>query len=443
MGCTARGIACLTHDQWRAFAEGRVDHVTSEVFGESDGLSSNDVLPLNQVTATASRDGRVWFSTAKGFSVVTPHLSEPMPMPVLDYVQVDAQRTSIEPFAVSPGAHRITFAYTAPSTVAPEQIRFRYKLIGWDRSWIEAGTERVVSYTGLPPGRYVFQVIALNRAGRSNGTAATIVFHVEASFWQNGWFRLMVALGLIGLAVEVTRKSVGVRAERVNLRFQERASERELIAHQIHDTVIQDMVGVAMQLELLGFQLTEKPERATQSLDALASTVRGSIARNRNMVSNLHLTTAAGYSLIEVLRNAEAEFRLAERPEFDLSSVGEPYPIDSLVRDEVYRICREALSNAFRHSSAQCIRVRVDFRKDRLIVTICDDGKGIEEAIQLHGRPGHFGLRGMQAHAKQIGATLGLQSQPAGGTTITLRVQRHKSIWTRWFPRQNKEEENC
>jgi signal transduction histidine kinase/ligand-binding sensor domain-containing protein len=439
---TPRSIACLSRTQWMAFAEGKIDHVIPEVFSRADGLKSNDVLPLNQVTAIRSHDGRIWFATVDGIAVVNPHPPDPIVQAVLDYIQVDDQHLGADVTTISPGLHRITFAYTAPSDTAPEQIRFRYRLVGWDRQWIDAGTERSVSYTGLPPGRYTFEVVATNREGVSNGVAATAALQLRPFFWQTGWFRTLLAFGLVGLAIEVTRRRTRFRAERLSLRFQERAAERERIAYQIHDTVIQDMIGVAFQLEVLGFQVNDQPETAPMSLSTLADRVRASVARNRNMVSNLHSTAVAEYNLVDVLRHAEAEFRLSELPNFQLTTVGEPRPIDLLVRDEVYRICREALSNAFRHGYAKHVEVKIIFSSNSFEVIVVDDGEGIDEVTQREGREGHFGLRGMQAHAKRIGASLSIDSKLGHGTKVTLQVKTTKSAWRLWRRNRRPHEEN-
>jgi signal transduction histidine kinase len=252
----------------------------------------------------------------------------------------------------------------------------------------------------------------------------------------------LLAFGLVGLAIEVTRRRTRFRAERLSLRFQERAAERERIAYQIHDTVIQDMIGVAFQLEILGFQVNDQSETAPMSLSTLADRVRASVARNRNMVSNLHSTAVAEYNLVDVLRHAEAEFRLSELPNFQLTTVGEPRPIDLLVRDEVYRICREALSNAFRHGYATHVEVKIIFSSNSFEVIVVDDGEGIDEVTQREGREGHFGLRGMQAHAKRIGASLSIDSKLGHGTKVRLQVKTTKSAWRLWRRNRRPHEEN-
>jgi signal transduction histidine kinase len=348
----------------------------------------------------------------------------------MDSIVVDDQHHLPDDLTVSPGQHRITFAYTSPATMAPEQNRFRYRLVGWDRDWVDAGTSREVSYTGLRPGHYRFQVIATNREGGSSELPAQAEIQLQPFFWQTKWFLVAVICAAIGIIVEVTRRFTRRRADRLSMRFQERVAERERIAHQIHDTVIQDLIGATLQLELIGFEMADHPERSKTLLATLAERMRETIARSRNMVSNLHSTAVAQYSLVEVLRHSEAEFRSGPLPVFDLVSTGELREVHPLIRDEVYRICREALANAFRHANAEYVTVEVRFLPDVLEVEISDDGNGMTEELLQHGRAGHFGLRGMHAHAQRIGATLVIESEPGQGTNVILRVKTYSSsLW--------------
>jgi len=430
---TTSVIARLSLAQWTAFAEHRIDRVEPEIFTQADGLRSNTVLPLNEITAVRSQDGRIWFATPRGISVIDPNLAPEPPVPaVMDSVIVDDQIQPARDLTVAPGQHRITFVYTTPLAPAPGQIRFRYRLSGWDDHWIEAGSNREVSYTALPPGSYNFEVTAISRENIPSSTSAAIHLHLKPFFWQTTWFLVLSIVAGAAIIAEITRRRTRVNAERLSLRFQERAAERERIAYQIHDTVIQDMIGAALQLEILGFQIADQPEKAGSMLDTLALRLRETIARSRNMVWSLHSTAVVQYSLVEVLRHAEAEFRLGELPRFELISSGELRDIHPLVRDEVYRICREALANAFRHSNAQNVHVIVRFLPEILEVEIGDDGLGIDEEIRLHGRPGHFGLPGMLAHAQRIGARISILSAPGQGTKILLRVKTREQKW-HWF----------
>jgi signal transduction histidine kinase len=429
---TASAIARIAREQWTAYADGRISRVDPEIFTETDGLKSRYILPLNEITAIRAHDGRLWFATIKGPAVIDPHLPHVEPAEaVVDSIVVDDQHHLADDLPIAPGRHRITFAYTSPATIAPEQTRFRYRLVGWDRDWVDGGTSREVSYTGLPPGRYRFEVTGFNREGDSSGLPAQAQIELQPFFWQTRWFLVLATAALVGAVIEITRRATRRRAERLSIRFQERVAERERIAHQIHDTVIQDLIGATLQLELIGFGVTDRPEASRLSLATLAERMRETIARSRNMVSNLHSTAVAQYSLVEVLQHSEAEFRSGPLPVFDLRTAGEPREVHPLVRDEVYRICREAVANAFRHASAEYVTVEVNFLPDMLEVEISDDGSGMTEELLRCGRPGHFGLRGMQAHAQRIGATLLVESEPGQGTNVILRVKTSKSFWRR------------
>jgi signal transduction histidine kinase len=227
---------------------------------------------------------------------------------------------------------------------------------------------------------------------------------------------------LAGILVEITRRRTLQRAERLNLRFQERSAERERIALQIHDTFIQDLTGTALQLELVGLQLGEDPKIAQLSLSSLAARMREMVARSRDIVANLHSMAGPQFSLLDLLTYVEAEFRLTETPAYVLSSTGVPHELHPFLRDEVYSICREAIANAFRHAAASRIEVKIVFLPRKLTVTILDDGVGMSETVRNSGRAGHFGLSGMQAHARRIDATLQLESAPGNGTRVTLQA---------------------
>jgi signal transduction histidine kinase/ligand-binding sensor domain-containing protein len=430
---TSRAITRLRRSQWMDYMEGRSNRIEPELFTKADGLRGSNVLPLNIVTALRTADGRIWFATSNGVSVVDPHLfPEPAARAAMDAVIVDEQQQPAADVTIAPGRHRITFRYTSPANIAPEQTRFRYRLLGWDEHWTDAGTVREVSYTGLTPGSYTFQVTAVNRESAGDTQPASLHMILRPFFWQTKWFLVLVIVFATAVIVEVTRHRTRVLAERLSLRFQERVAERERIAYQIHDTVIQDLIGATLKLELLSFQIADQPEMAEHSIEALAGKMRKIIERGRNMLSSLHATAVIQYDLVEVLRHAEAEFRQSEIPSFNLTSEGEVRPVHPLVRDEVYRICRETLANAFRHSNAQHVAVCVRFLPHLLEVEIADDGEGMSDETRIHGRPGHFGLRGMQAHAHRIGAKLNIVSSPGSGTTVTLRVPTER--WKRWQP---------
>ncbi len=421
---TAHGICRIPHEQVEALRGGMSRRVSPEVFTEDDGLRSRGVLPLAQVTGVLSHDGRLWFATESGPVVARPQAqSQALPQAALDGMAVDDASIPVGNVKVEPGRHRLAFEFTAPAFTAPEQLRFRYRLLGWKSDWVDAGGLREASYMGLAPGSYSFEVQAANRIGQWGPVSRAVAVELDPFFWQTRWF-LALAVALVGgLLIEITRRRTLQRAEKLNLRFQERSAERERIALQIHDTFIQDLTGTALQLELVELQLEEDPEIAQRSLSHLAARIREMVARSREIVSNLHSMAGPQFSLMDLLSYVEAEFRLAETPAYRLSSEGTPCVLHPFLRDEVYSICREAIANAFRHAAANRIEVKVVFLSRKLVVSIADDGVGMSEAVRTGGRAGHFGLSGMQAHARRIDGKLQVESSPGVGTRVTLEAR--------------------
>lgn len=425
---TSAGISRITAPQMDAFRTGRSQKVIPQLFTDHDGLPSRDLLPVSHVLGLRAADGRLWFAMQRGPASGNA-LPEAAPVAMHDDIAIDGIGQPDETVRVRPGRHRLIFAFTAPSFDASEMIRFRYRLIGWDNAWIDAGGLREATYAGLPPGHFSFEVQAIGRGGVAGPIARIPSVDLLPFFWQTRWFVVLAAIIGIALIIEFTRRRTLLRARRMSLLFQERAAERERIAYLIHDTVIQDLIGATLYLEIAEMELAAGELDPSKPLEGLAARLRESIARSRSMVANLHATSLPEHSLLDVLRLAEAEFRLAAQPAFRVSYTGEPRAIDPLLRDEVYRVCREAIANAFRHANAQNINVHTDFEPHALAVEIVDDGLGMDETLQRIGRPGHFGLPAMRSHMERIGAAFSIESAPGKGTRVRLRT--HTSSRTR------------
>ncbi len=422
---TGAGLSSISKSDFDNLLSGRSLLISPQLFTDEDGLPSRDLLPLSHELGLLATDGRLWFATNKG-PASGHETHDPAPRALPDDVLVDGIIQPKGAIQVRPGRHRLTFLFTAPSFIAPEFIRFRYRLMGWDTGWIDAGQQREASYAGLSPGSYSFEVQAIGRGGNVGPIARIPSVELVPYFWQMRWFLIVSSLLAIVLIVELTRRRTMLRARRMSLLFQERAAERERIAHQIHDTVIQDLIGATLYLEIAEMELAAGVLDPSKPLEGLAARLRESIARSRSMVSNLHSTALPEYGLLDVLRLAEAEFRLGASPAFSLSYSGTVQDVDPLLRDEVYRICRESIANAFRHAEAKNIKVLAEFGRHSLAVEIADDGLGMDDMLQQRGRAGHFGLHAMRAHAERIGATLTIASAPGQGTVVRLST---RSSW--------------
>jgi len=426
---TANTIAQIDRTQVDAVLAGTQKSFWPKRFTQADGLGSRDVLPIGQVSMVRANDGRIWLATANGLSVAEKEVVPSPPTHVfVESIAIDevVQQPS-DRVVVPPGRHRLTVAFTAPDLHSPEQLRFRYRLNGWDKDWLDAASGREISYTGLPPGDYQLKIAAANEDGVWSDEEASVEVHIRPFFYQTKLFIALASLICIGLVIEITRRRTKHAAEQSRLRSQERAAERERIGYEIHDTIIQDLVGTALQLELIGMQLQEHPEKTERLLSDLTARMREMVGKSRDMVSTLHSMAASQRHLLDMLREAAAEFRLGEMPLLKIEAKGKQPVIESLIVDEIYRICREALANAFRHSNATLVEVCATYTETEIDISISDDGTGMDEETLRSGRLGHFGLSGMQA--QRIGATVVIESQPGQGTSVRLKVQTASRRW--------------
>ena len=194
------GIGYVQLQELNDFAEGRIDKIKSKLYTTVDGMKTDQCFGNWQPGGWKTRDGRLWFATSKGAVLINPksfkqnRLKPPI---LIEQVVVDQQTIPIDQFAsLSPGADKLEFHYTALSYLVPERVFFKYKLEGYDKEWVDAGTRRVAYYTGLPPNSYRFQVMACNNDGVWNETGASFAFELQPHFYQTYWFFGLVAIAL-------------------------------------------------------------------------------------------------------------------------------------------------------------------------------------------------------------------------------------------------------
>ncbi len=190
---TENGLLVAGRKDLDDFADGRIAIVRTTRYDTRDGMKTAEAShPPAQPAGGRTPDGRLWFTTQKGVVVADPaHLpSNRMISPVvLEEMVVDGK--SGPPLAgirLAPGVGRIEFHYTSLSMLVPGRVRFRFKLQGYDRDWVEDGARRVAYYTKLPPGPYQFKVLGSNDDGLWNPAPATLTFYLQPRFYETAWF---------------------------------------------------------------------------------------------------------------------------------------------------------------------------------------------------------------------------------------------------------------
>ena len=391
-------------------------------FGFDDGLRGEEGVKRHP-SVTRDSQGRIWFSLNRGISVVDPSRlvrSQAAALVHVESMSVDGA-SKAPGMRVPGGFRRLEFNYSGLSLSFPDRVRFRYMLSGYDSGWSEPVPDRKASYTNLGPGHYTFHVIARNPDGVWGPGEAAVGFQVERLFWQTWWFEGALVVASAIMVVLLYRWRLERSLKSMNLRFEERLSERTRIAQELHDTLLQGFLSASMQLHVAAEQIpTESP--AKTSVRRVLDLMSRVIDEGRNAVRGLRSGGAAPMDLGQAFSLIEQELPGNEHTRFRVVVNGTPRPLHPLLRDEVYRIGREAIMNAFRHSGASQIEVDVDYASRGLRVTVRDNGRGIDPGILQSGRDGHWGLTGMRERTERIGGRISLSSSAAAGTQVELSI---------------------
>jgi signal transduction histidine kinase/ligand-binding sensor domain-containing protein len=430
---TACGLVRISRTELNAWIADPKHRIESTLWDAGDGvrLRSGSASGFGPPVAKGA-DGRIWFVTGEGVQVVDPrHLVvNKVPPPVhIEQVSVNGKPYQLKPGMRLPANVRdVEIEYTALSLVAPEKVHFKYMLEGADSDWHEVINERHARYSNLRPRKYRFRVIACNNSGVWNATGDSLEFSVDPAFHQTGWFVAACAAAFLAIVWGLLRLRLHQLAREFDARIEERVEERTRIARELHDTLLQSFQGLMFSFQAARNLLPGRTEEAIRGLDKAIREGDEAIAEGRDTIqglranpaleSNLELQlTAAGK---ELARSSAAE---GEVPEFQLSVEGARQPLSPLLQDDVYRIAREVLRNAFHHAHASRIEAEIVYDRQFFRLRIRDNGKGIDPKVLDKGaRPGHWGLPGVRERAKRIGARLKLWSEAGAGTEAELTI---------------------
>jgi ligand-binding sensor domain-containing protein/signal transduction histidine kinase len=393
-------------------------------YGLADGLRSVEGVKRYRSVVADSR-GRIWMSTNRGISSVNPTGTMASSLPAMTHVEgisSDGQRLKMgEEVRVSAPHQRITLSYSGLSLSVPARVRYKYKLDDFDLTWSEPTAAREAVYTNLSPGPYLFHVVASNSNGMWNGAEATLSFEVEPALWQTWWFRLSSVL-LIGLIILLFfRLRVLSLTRQMNMRFEERLAERTRIAQELHDTLLQGFLSASMQLHVVNDRLAaDSPEKplVVRVLEVMGRVIQ----EGRDAVRGLRSSKLGSHDLEQAFSQIRQEYPVQSQTGFRVIVEGTPRPLRPVIRDEIYHVGREALSNALRHAQATDIEVELEYAASHLRVLIRDNGRGIDSHVLLSGRDGHWGLSGMKERTERIGGKLRVLSREVAGTEVELCV---------------------
>jgi ligand-binding sensor domain-containing protein len=386
------------------------------VYTPSDGIAGEpDAFAGNG--AAADREGRLWFVTGRGITVFDPRTLagnrgfDAAP-PRIEGVTVGNRWYGARPALELPaGVTNLRIDYARVNLSSFDRVSFRYRLDGVDTEWVDGTGRRQASYANLGPGTYRFRV-QVTSTGSWDDPETVWAFAIAPAFYQTWWFggaclavAALMVVGLWRLRVRQVRKELAaVYNERVRL------------SREIHDTLLQSLAGVAMQLDAASSD-PGTSSRTQIAMVRMRRQLENYIQETRDSIWKLRSGAVDDRDIVTVLRGLGRRIT-SGHADFAVHVTGRPKSCDSKVRTEVERIAQEALMNAVRHAGARQIKLDVGFSDRTLRLSISDDGQGFDPSTvrRSHGR--HYGLIGMQERAAEVGGRCTIESRPGEGAHV-------------------------
>jgi signal transduction histidine kinase/ligand-binding sensor domain-containing protein len=446
-GLSANAIEGILEDErgnlWLSTSDGlsRFDPRLGTVrnYYAADGLPGNE---FRFGAASKSSTGEMFFGASSGLLAFFPTRvtdnTTPPPVVLTDFwLFGDRRRVGKEPLKQSisfipsltfaPSQNIFSFEFSALSYLDPTRNRYRYRLEPLEKEWNERdSTRRLVTYTTLAPGDYVFRVQGSNSLGVWNTNGASVQIRVLGPWWTWWWVRVAFMLLTLAAIIALYRFRVRRLADQLNLRLEERVNERTRIARDLHDTLLQSFQGLVFRFQAVRNMLPQRPEEAMQALDGALERTDQAIAEGRDAIQGLRASTVVTNELAQAVRALGNELAsqdsASNSARFHVVVEGPPRDLHPILRDDVYAIAREAVRNAFRHAQAHNIEADITYSGSSFQLRIRDDGKGIDPGIVAEGRAGHYGVQGMRERAKRIGGRLDVWSGDGAGTEIELSI---------------------
>lgn len=425
----------------------KTPRISSIAYGKADGMENVQCTGIAKPGAWKSRDGRLWFATAKGVVMTDPNIdqeSNEQPPPILiEEVVVDKQHfafplgdnASAQDLAptlrVPPGHGDVEFHYTGLSFQAPEKVRFKYKLEGVDSDWTRV-TRRVAYYNNLPPGSYLFRVKCCNNDGVWSERDAAVILVLAPHIWQTWWFMTGTAILAVGVAGGTVRYTTKRNIEQELRRLEKQRAieeERMRIARDMHDEIGAKLTKISF-LGAMAKRKLALPQEAGTEVDKMSQTARDVIRALDEIVwavnpANDTLEHFATY----LCRNATEFFENSPvLCQFNIPSELPPLWLGTDLRHNLLLAAKEAMNNVLKHSGATNVVVGIFVEADKFQVVIADNGRGFardgarpKPVAPRTERVGN-GLTNMEQRLVCIGGRCEVHSQSGQGTRIVFTI---------------------
>jgi signal transduction histidine kinase/ligand-binding sensor domain-containing protein len=453
-----KGIFNVPKAALHEMARGVIKTLPCMAYGTSDGLPTRECSGGYQPSAWRSRDGRLWFATIRGVVSIHPaeiFVNRRPPQVVLEEILVDGRPPDEETrtnglgraaysgappapaapntatLTIPPGRSQFFFRYTGLSFAAPDNIRFRYRLEGVDREWVEAGTRRWAQYSHLKPGDYRFRVTACNNSGVWNETGASVSLKVLPHFWETWWFIGLAGAVTVGtLAGTIRVVATGKLRRKLALLEQQRAIERDRtrIAKDIHDDLGAGLTQIMLQSALA--RRNSQPETHTH-LEQISGTAQELIRDMDEIVWAVDPQNDTLDGLITYLCKFTQEYLTAAglRCRLDVPAQLPARALPAEARHNLFLAVKETLNNVLKHARATEVLLELNIAAETFTLVIKDNGHGFapngpfsEGAGSLRVSSGH-GVGNLVERLEAIGGRCLISSEPEKGTRVEFTVK--------------------
>ncbi len=416
-----------------ALGDKKISRLSVLRFGLTDGMRERGPNSGWQPDSWRAHDGKLWFPTDSGLIQVDPTRVQlaPPPVALIESATLDGQPLNLaQPLLLKAGAGRLEFRFSAPALLWADQLRFRYRLTGVDKDWVEARDSRSATYTLLPAGAHSLEVQTSDPAGNWSGVPLRLTFEQAPFFYRTWWFATLCLVALSLLLWLLYR----LRIRQMEARHAVVLSERTRIARELHDSLLQEVLGASLQLQGASLIMDSRPAEARQKVDRIGEQLHEAFREARNYIGHLRLCAEdkdLADSLGQLGHNMTAPHGIA----WTMDQTPLPATLDTATRFELLQMAREIIHNAIQHSGASRIEATLHADKGHLCLCIVDNGKGFTPGQLPNDGRKHWGLVGLGERSSGLGGSLDIESTPGQGTRINCRVPlASPSRWRQFLP---------
>jgi len=418
------GIVRISGPEAQAAFEAPAARPKHQWFNEDSGLAS---MPHDHSRRSIVQggDGRIWVATQSGAAWIDPAKlvrNNHAPKLWISNVKVGSRSYRDPTFIrLKAGESDVEIDFSILSLSNPDQTSAKYILEGQDSQWTFSGLRREAFYTNLPPGQYRFRIVAANEDGIANLEGASVTIEVVPTFVQSIWFPVTIALASVFVILLLLRLRSAQVAALMRNRLEQRLMERETIARDLHDTLLQGVQGFMFRIQAVANRLVAGSEERA-SLEQALDHADELVLEGRESIREIRSREGKG-DLRRTLQDAVHDALLDDSIDVQFVEFGAARAIHPLALTEIRAIVCEALFNIGRHAHATEVELVASYGRRGLRLRVQDNGTGIPAEVLKSGeRQGHFGLVGMRERAQVIGGTVAVRSIEGGGTLVILDV---------------------